>query len=352
MGTRNNRPRTSRTIHHANLGSHDQSLPFSFVVCADTQLGMSSRNVEWETELAYARRAVQQINAQRPLFCVCCGDLVDMEGSIYQGQPKAGSKNDSSEIAACWTQQECIEIQNQQFRDFQEAWSHLDNDIAMICVCGNHDVGNRPTATSIARFVEAFGVDDYFAFWCRGTYNLCLNTSLFSDPCSAPDLHQLQLEWLEKQLEYATANHATSIFVLGHHPWFLYREDEEDDEMNGVSKLPEEWNQPDSTQQGTADSYFHIPTQYRKPVMDLFRKYRVDAAFAGHFHQNLVSKASFGMDMIITGPLSCVIESSGKPPSHEPSGRGIRIVQVHPPAKDAPVGSRGTFSHHFELLSE
>ena len=63
----------------------------------------------------------------------------------------------------------------------------------------------------------------------------------------------------------------------------------------------------------------------------------VNAAFSGHFHQNVVSKADFGMDMIITAPLSIVLESSGKPKQEEVNGRGIRIVEVH---LNSPASSR------------
>lgn len=61
-------------------------------------------------------------------------------------------------------------------------------------------------------------------------------------------------------------------------------------------------------------------------AMELFEKYKVTACFNGHFHQNLISKAKFGMDMIITAPLSVVFESSGKPKKCEPNERGFRLV--------------------------
>jgi hypothetical protein len=55
-----------------------------------------------------------------------------------------------------------------------------------------------------------------------------------------------------------------------------------------------------------------MPEQYRQKAMELFKQYRVNACFSGHFHQNLVAKSSSGMDMIVTGPLSMVFKSSGK----------------------------------------
>ena len=332
-----------RTLHHSKLPQtlcNGQQLrqPFSFVVCADTQLGMTNANREWETELTYARHAVKQINAlqPRPAFCCCCGDLVDMEYTFY--------------VHKGFTKQECDDIQDKQNRDFQSVWSELHEDIAMVCLCGNHDLGNRPTRSSIERFTNAFG-DDYLAFWVHGTYNIVLNTTLFSDPSGAIELYERQLEWLECQLRYAREQNASLIFVFGHHPWFLYHDEEDKSDLPGVIPFPIEWNMPGSG--GFPDYYFHIPKQFRTRVMELFAQFQVDAAFSGHFHQNLVSKASFGMDMIITSSLSMVFESTGKPVKNgvldEPSHvRGIRVVDVEV-GEDTALGG---FSHRFFPLQE
>jgi 3',5'-cyclic AMP phosphodiesterase CpdA len=208
----------------------------------------------------------------------------------------------------------------------------------MVCLCGNHDVGNRPTKTSIERFTNAFG-DDYLSFWVNGTYNIVLNSSLFSDPSGAEALYRDQLAWLEERLKYARDNRARSIFVFSHHPWFLYNDDEEADDLTGFIPYPKARGPREG---GFPDSYFIIPRKYRQGVMELFKDFRVNAAFSGHFHQNLVSKASFGMDMIITGPLSMVFDSNGKPKDFdEPKTRGVRIVDV---------GSEKAFTHRFVSL--
>ena len=82
--------------------------------------------------------------------------------------------------------------------------------------------------------------------------------------------------------------------------------------------------------------------------MELFELYNVTAAFSGHFHQNLVSKSSFGMDMIITSSLSLLFDSTGKPLAFdEPAALGFRIVTVN---NDATNGGRGTFQHKFVSL--
>jgi hypothetical protein len=299
----------------------------TFIVCADSQLGMTSSNKEWETELEYSRKAIHLINElnPRPLFCCMCGDLVDMDHTFFAG--KGGDFN---------TKDECDKIQHQQRKDFQEVWSGLHEDIALVCICGNHDIGNRPTKVSIDSFKSYFG-DDYLAFWnpAGDSYNIVMNTNLFSDPSGAPDLYETQLEWLEERLKYARSKEAKSIFVFGHHPWFLYDEGEDAEGMTGYT--------PFLTFQ-IRDSYFHISKERRSIAMKLFKEHKVTAAFAGHFHQNLVAKSSFGMEMIITSSLSCLLESTGRPKDFdEPQTRGIRVVTVP---------GDGTFQHQFVSLPD
>lgn len=139
------------------------------------------------------------------------------------------------------------------------------------------------------------------------------------------DLFEEQLEWLKSRLEYATKKKASQIFVYGHFPWFLYHEDEEDDDIDSASRPPEGWG---ANGAAFADSYFNIPLEYRKIALDLFKKHNVRAAFSGHFHQNLCSKTSWGMDMIVTGPLSMLLISDGKPQACDPDDIGFRIVDV------------------------
>jgi len=333
---------SNRSLSHARLPQPNEDFSnegemerhsdqHSFVVCADTQLGMLSGNKEWDTELFFARQAVELINGldPRPAFCCVCGDIVDMEYTFFEGKG--------------FTRKECDEIQSKQNEDFKEVWSGLHPDIALVCLCGNHDVGNRPTKASIEKFQNAFG-DDYVAFWVNGTYNIVLNSCLFSNPEGAMELYKDQLLWLEARLMHAEDMQAASVFVFTHHPWFLYSEDETDN-LTGVTPFPVEWGPSD---QVFPDYYFHIPILYRKPVMEIFRKYRVSAAFSGHFHQNLVSRSSWGMDMIITGPLSMVFESTGKPTSlSEPNVRGVRVVRC-----SVPPSGRASFTHKFKPLSQ
>ena len=323
--------------------SHVLEPAHTFVVAADTQFGMLDRNRppkgDWEclSEVEYSRRAIECINnlSPRPLFCCVCGDLVDMTSNVYAGLKKDDDTQDQ------WTTRECDDIQNAQNAVFQKTWVDLHPDIPLVCVCGNHDVGDRPTAASIERFQKAFG-DDRLAFWANGSYNIVLNTSLVSDPESAPDLDKKQWKWLQDRLKYARESCARIIFVFGHHPWFLYDENEDEGTLPGTITWPgDTWGPKPESFQGFPDSYFPIPRERRRRFLELFERYQVTACFAGHFHQNLVTKTSFGMGMITTGPLSVVLQSTHNM-TKEPFVRGFRVVRV-----DA---AQGSFTHEYVPL--
>lgn len=335
-GSRYQASQKNRTLDHPVLEQDKHTRPIesshTFVVCADTQYGMINFNKEWEKEMEYSRLAIDVINnlSPRPLFCCVCGDLVDMVASLNIDESKG------------MTEEKCDKIQDKQNQDWKDIWDAVHPDIALVCICGNHDVGNLPTKRSIDRFKAAFG-DDYLSWWANGTYNIVVNSNLFSNPTAAEDLYVEQLRWLEGRLKYAAQNNAGNIFVFGHHPWFLYKDDEQAEDLKGACPYPPEWG----TVGTFKDGYFHIPPKYRKRVMELFKEYGVDAAFSGHFHQNLVSKSSFGMHMIVTSSLSMVFESTGVPKEFdEPRGkRGIRVVTV----QADPQGGKGTFAHKFVI---
>jgi hypothetical protein len=150
------------------------------------------------------------------------------------------------------------------------------------------DVGNRPTPESITRFTDRFG-DDYFAFWCNHAYHICLNTNLHNDPSGAQDMFDAQHTWLKERLEYAKTENADRIFLFGHHPWFLYDEHEILDEMKGENVLPHR-----DMYLAVPDKYFSIRPSIRYQILDLCKEYKVNACFAGHYHQNNISFTSWG----------------------------------------------------------
>ena len=70
-------------------------------------------------EIELCRQTVDLLNRMkpRPAFFIVCGDLVDAFPDKWP------------------------EIRAAQERDFFKVFSKLDKDIPLVCVCGNHDVG-------------------------------------------------------------------------------------------------------------------------------------------------------------------------------------------------------------------
>ena len=198
-----------------------------------------------------------------------------------------------SRVFGTFTKDKYDQIQDEQNCDFKRCWEKIHPDIGLIYLCGNHNVGNRLTPSSVQNFKNAFG-DDYLDFWYNRTCNVVLNNILFSNPTGEPDLFESQIRWLEGRLDYVSKHGASQLFVFGNHSWFLYHEDEDSQDLDGTSASPPKWYPPEGTQ-GFPDSYFHINKTYRQVALDLFRQYGVDACFVEHFHQNLISRTEWGM---------------------------------------------------------
>ena len=115
-----------------NDNNNEEDLSYNFIVCSDTQLGMTNDCDEWETEIEYSRQAVNKINNMPilPKFCCICGDLIHMETSFYTAP--------NGDEPPKFTEEECNVIQRKQFDDFKDVWSKLHDDIALVCLCGNH----------------------------------------------------------------------------------------------------------------------------------------------------------------------------------------------------------------------
>jgi 3',5'-cyclic AMP phosphodiesterase CpdA len=241
--------------------------PFFFMQLADTQYGMFTGDKGFKQEVVLAQRAVEHINRLRPRFAIVCGDLTNAtpEHARYRAQ----------------------------VAQFHHDFSKVDPQIPLVCVCGNHDIGNRPTPKSIASYQANFG-DDYFSFWVGGVCNIVLNSSVLKDPSGAPEVLAAQQTWLDQQLQEAQAANAKHILLFQHHPLFLTQDDE-------------------------PDQYFNIPGERRRPLLDRLKQAEVRAVFAGHYHRNAYGRAG-AMEMITTGPV-------GRPLGKDPSG--FRIVTVH-----------------------
>jgi hypothetical protein len=253
-----------RRVRHLGAGDEQHgrwSRPFSFLQMADTQLGFVETCYEnrlpirvapdlapeaqlpaegFEVELALLNKAVDEINRLRPAFAVVCGDMIN-------AYPAAMGKQDGDKRAA-------------QLGAFKAACGRVHPSVPLVCVCGNHDVGDRPNAASIAQYRGEFG-DDYFTFWVKGVKCICVNSQFWKDASDAAELRAAHDAWLRQELQAPDTATAKYCLVFAHYPPFLMAQDE-----------PAE--------------YFNLDPAVRDEVMGLFARHRVRAVFCGHYHRN------------------------------------------------------------------
>lgn len=207
-----------------------------FCQLADTQFGMMDNDKgDWSSEMKMARMTVDGINKlkPRPKFVIVCGDLVD----AYPNGPRADKK-----------------IHNRQHKDFQNIMNRISSDIRLVCVCGNHDVGDRITRVTETSWRDMYG-PSYGAFSAGGTRCILLNSSLLAaknpllwkrgflphmDGAEGKDfdekldrlgadariLAKAQDEWLDEELASESIRKHKHIIVFSHIPPFLYRANE------------------------------------------------------------------------------------------------------------------------------
>ena len=312
--------------------------PMFFMQMADSQLGMAQTFAAsdmgnamppgWANEEAMLKKAIAEINRLRPAFAIVCGDLIN----AYPGE-------DGSESSE----------RNAQTFDFQMACEAVDPTIPLVCVCGNHDVGNRPTPASIRSFTRSFG-DDYFSFLVDGTrhrhrqhlHTLCslshslsdtsvrlsvragckcivLNSQLFKDSSGCPGFQTEQWTWLKEELANEETRSAKHVLCFCHIPPFLFDADE-------------------------PDAYFNFERQTRGELLSLLAQYNVKACFCGHYHRNaggMYKDASNGNTVEVITTAACgtnianavgknvlELEGIGTCTEVDEDVSGLRIVRV------------------------
>ncbi|KXJ14636.1 serine/threonine-protein phosphatase CPPED1 [Exaiptasia diaphana] len=251
--------------------------PFCFIQSADTQLGLidswnevAEEEQTWDKEIILTKKAIAAANilTPKPRFFIVCGDLVNAVPTHRYN--------------------------DQQVADFKKVFQELDPAIPLICVCGNHDVGDSPTHKSVQKYRSNFG-DDYFTFWTGGVFFIVINSQYFKDGSQVEDITKQQEDWLDEQLQLAKTVNAKHIVVFQHIPWFLKNVDEEDD-------------------------YFNINKDVRKKMLQKLKKAGVKYVFAGHYHRNAGGIYDGDVEMVVTSAIGLQI-------SHDKDS-GMRIVSV------------------------
>ena len=249
-------------LFFSGCASRKKTNNFFFLQMADTQFGFYTDNKDFGRETLNFEKAIAEANRLRPAFVIVCGDLVNKPGD------------------------------QEQINEYKRIASLLNPAIPLYNVSGNHDVGNTPTAESLAKYRESFGLD-YYTFESGNVFGIVVNSSLMKDPTSAPEEAAAHEEWLHAVLREAHEIQNRFPVVFMHHSLFL--------------KDP-----------GEKDDYFNFSEPRRMHYLKLFNDSGVRYIFAGHYHKNAFGRAG-DLEMVTTGPV-------GRPLGKDPSG--FRIVVV------------------------
>lgn len=246
--------------------------PFVFIQGADTQFGMidsyKHKRTEpgWQEEMDLSEQLIDVCARMepKPKFLVICGDLVD-------AWPKS-------------------ELRKKQVRDFKRIFGKLGYNIPLVCVCGNHDVGDEPTPESVAEYRENFG-DDYFYFTTNDVLFIVINSQFYQNRTNVQDYADEQDRWLEDLLSKCGNFKHTVVFE--HIPWFLVSPVEDDD-------------------------YFNIKSEVRMEWLRKFSRAGVRKIFCGHYHRN--AGGWFGpMEVVVTTAIGAQMGWDQS---------GVRVVRV------------------------
>lgn len=233
--------------------------PWFFIQITDPQFGMFENNGGFEKETILYEKAVASINKLKPEFVVITGDFVN--------DPKSVS----------------------QIKEFKRITAKISPNIPVYYTPGNHDLGQTPDRKSIRAYVKNYGYDQ-FSFTCNGSSFIGFNSSLIKADMDKPE--QKQYKWLRKRLKESQG--ASHLILFCHFPFFNLSVDE-------------------------PNTYSNIDLGDRKKYLNLFNSNKVEAIFAGHYHNNSLS--TFGnMQLVTTSAL-------GKPLGQAPSG--MRIIKVY-----------------------
>lgn len=249
------------------------STPWYFVQGADPQYGFMDRKnpkPDLTEEIELTEKAVEKINQMnpKPRFFIICGDLCNTVQS---------------------SNAENFKLQEEQFK---KIFGKINPNIPVLVACGNHDIGDKPTAEDFKLYENCWG-DDYYSFWCGGIFFVVLNSQFYKG-CEEEALAQKHNAWLEEQLKQTNSEAGKSrVVVFQHIPWFIDSAHEE-------------------------DNYFSVDKDIRLSMLDKFVDAGVQKIFCGHCHRNTGGTYK-DMELVVTSSMC------GQLGSDQP---GVRIVKV------------------------
>jgi len=247
---------------------------YEFICMGDAQVGMGDQKKEEE----FSRLAVELINKRkdRIKFVVVCGDQThNLEDFWSKGELEVGRKKRLNELAA-----------------FKNIYSKLDKSIPLVCVCGNHDVGNKPTEKTIQLYKEEFG-DDYLSFWCGGVKFIVLNSQIVQGLLPADELSVAHEKWADEEFERKHENDPVHSVVMCHIPPFC-------------------WDA------GEKHTNFNWPIEKRQIWLEKMVKANVKKVYCSHYHRRAGGKYK-DLEVVVSGALGTSIRTKKVPRHHQKS---------------------------------
>jgi len=241
---------------------------YDFICLGDPQIGMGDQKMEEE----FCRRAVEFINGRKPRvrFVVVCGDHThNLEDIWSKGDKDAGRKKRIQELRA-----------------YKSIFSKLDEDIPLVCVCGNHDVGNKPTDETIKLYKDEFG-DDFMSFWCGGVKFVVLNSQIIQGLDNENKLSRAHEQWLEKELVGNLEDEPAHLICICHIPPFCWDIEEK-------------------------DTNFNWPSDKRKIWLDKMVDANVKKVYCAHYHRRSGGKYR-GLEVVVSAALGTHIRTKPVP---------------------------------------
>jgi len=245
-------------LAQTSCGPTSKETSFTFIQITDPQFGFYGDTVRPFKESVLYEKAVAIVNQLDPAFVFITGDFV----------------NDRHN--------------NSQWEEFIRITAHIKPEIPVYYTPGNHDIGQTPAIEDVVNYKLRLG-SDRFSFMYLDNFFIGLNSSIIK--AGNKEMESDQMDWLIGELKKSVRSKNT--IILSHHPFFIAAPDE-------------------------AESYSNIKPGKRHEYLELFKKYGVDAIFAGHYHNS--GAGEYGEIKMIT------TSAVGKPLGDTPSG--IRVVEI------------------------
>jgi len=241
---------------------------YKFICMGDTQLGMFDQEIEEK----FSRTAVDFINHMKDHinFVVICGDHThNLEGFWSKNDVEKGREKRKQELDA-----------------YKKIYSKLHQDIPLVCVCGNHDVGDRPTPKTIQMYTKEFG-SDYLAFWSGGVKFFVLNSQIIQGLEASSELSREHEKWADTVLEEKHENEPIHLVGMCHIPPFCWDPEEKVTNFNWPKKKRERW-------------------------LDKMVKANVKKVYCAHYHRRAGGKYK-ELEVVVTGAVGTNIRTKDCP---------------------------------------